>query len=205
MERTPRADDGEAFRLFLQIRAAGKSVVGQRLCREFVGHPSVQCLVRCNCNTVLKDLRRFQDLRDDVAQEATLILMARLTGGKIHFVDEGADHFGRWLCKFCHAACADACERLRRQWRLRSADSRQLEQLAAKPVREHLRDSLMRAIVQIADPEVRTAMIHWFVEELSVHESAALLGVCERTVYRLRWRGLEALHELLALEFEGIP
>lgn len=59
------------------------------------------------------------------------------------------------------------------------------------------RQTALRRAIQSLPERQRTALTHQFYEELSVAESASLMGVSVRDVYNLRSNGMRRLKELL--------
>jgi DNA-directed RNA polymerase specialized sigma24 family protein len=201
MERTPTTDGEFAYRIFLQIRDEQDPLAARCLRDEFVMQPVVRQKLTAGCRAVLAHNSRPHDWYSDVMQEATLVLLGRLAAGRLSYRDDGPEHFGGWLHKLCHDACADAWERVnrRRPFRIVFVDVDRLASVAARPRRQHACDRLMRAIGAIADGRVRAAMLHWY-GRLSTEDSALLLSVSARTVRRLRRQGRQELRALLSGE-----
>jgi DNA-directed RNA polymerase specialized sigma24 family protein len=191
----------ELHRLFLDMRRATADVVRRRLAFEIVLHSSGQMRLKAACGAVLLGASHDFSLRSDILQEATLLMVERLTPPCLAYLDEGADRFGGWLYTMCRRCCLDAWHRERPAWVCATlfVDPNQLLDVAAPPQRESLRSRLLRMIGTLEDPQLRSVLLDC-VAGFSVSETADRLALCPRTVDRLRSEGREMLRRIAAEE-----
>jgi DNA-directed RNA polymerase specialized sigma24 family protein len=203
MEELDSADLKRLHQRFLQLCEAN---VEQRdaILEEVLIARASQSRLSSATGTVLGRLASRRDLRAEIMQEASLILLARLRSGHFQYEDRGWDAFGGWLWTSWHMACKEAWRRTRPLWLRPSpiSDSR-LRQSAGE--HDHaiealeIADSWQRVlsnIDQISDERLRAVMAAW-AAAFSGRETARMLALSEPTVCRLRKRGLEALKRIL--------
>ncbi|HEY3968471.1 MAG TPA: hypothetical protein VGM05_28240 [Planctomycetaceae bacterium] len=183
------------------MRLETVDAVRQKLAFEVVLHSAAQMRLNAACGAVLRRASYDVNLRSDILQEATLLLVERLTPARLAYFDEGADRFGGWFYVMCRRCCLDAWRRHNPPWvcATQFVDSERLLEIVDIPGPEPLWGRLMQMIGALQNPLVRSAVLDC-VAGLSVGESAARLDVCPRTVNRLRCQGRELLRAKAAQE-----
>lgn len=187
--------------LFRAMRQETVDAVRQGLAFEVVLHSAAQMRLNMACGAVLRRTRHDANLRSDILQEATVLLVERLTPVRLAYLDEGADRFGGWLYTMCRRCCLDAWHRHNPPWvcATQFVDSDNLLEIADIPSPEPLSNRLLQMISALQDPLLRSVVLDCLAG-LGVGESAARLDVGPRTVNRLRHQGRELLRRRAAEE-----
>ncbi|MFN0054919.1 MAG: hypothetical protein ACKV0T_22340 [Planctomycetales bacterium] len=108
--------DAELLELYQLTREVATPAIGEearrRLVDRMIVHPALQTrLKRASMKLVGGGVRRV-DLWEDVLQGATVLLITRFRRNAVHFTDEGAERFSRWLGRVCRNACLTARQRI---------------------------------------------------------------------------------------------
>jgi DNA-directed RNA polymerase specialized sigma24 family protein len=194
----------EVFELFLALRRPATPAERASLVGEIVLHPATRLRMREARRVVLRDRRHNSQLWLDVLQQGNLLLIERLTGGKLTFQWEGIDQFGGWLYAICHSALVRALEHCSPQGLKGTvfSDPHDLERLPRPAEQRPLWESLFHAIETIGDPLQRDIMLEE-ATGITVRESAERHGLPATAIFRLREQGVLLLRELMADELPG--
>jgi DNA-directed RNA polymerase specialized sigma24 family protein len=151
---------------------------------------------------LLKGLRRRADLRDDVCQVATLLLVKWLAADSLRYEDRGADRFAGWYWSLCRNACRSALRTCDGQRAFRSVESlTEFEQPAAPPPSEAdlSWDDLLAAIADIEDSRLQAVMIDMAAGRKG-RQTAQNCHISPAMVSKLRQKGLAQLRRRFEAE-----
>jgi hypothetical protein len=216
LERLPSGEVRHAHGLFVQIRWMLETVeweitpAVERLRNELLIHPVMRHALKHGANVAGKICCLPNDLRNDLIQEAILIVRSRITSSRVHFRDEGPVRFVGWLEAVAVSACLEAT-RTPRLARLSEVTFVRPEMLAivvaVSPIYEvddrDFAERMTTVINVISDQDTREAMHDWRAER-TLAESADRLKTTLSRVVRLRQNGLEILRRIWPAGIAGL-
>jgi DNA-directed RNA polymerase specialized sigma24 family protein len=198
----PTTEIVELHRLFLDMRQHVSENARRRSAFQMVLHSAAQRQLARAGAIFMKRLARRPDLRDDVVQVATLILVGWLTADSLCYEDRGAECFGGWYWTVCRNAIRRALQKCADRRGHQSVESlAETEQpLAKRPTFVDLWwDDVLAAIANIHDRNLQAVMIDMAAGRRE-RQTAQDYQLSLSTVSKLRHRGVALLRRTLRHE-----
>lgn len=198
----------QAYNLFVRVRRLVgctdqvSTLIRGRLRDALLIHKVMDNAIRRRCQTAMNIYHLQESVRDDLFQEATLILQSRLTSPDFHFCDQGLVRFVAWLDTVAERACLEAsrCPRVEQPPKIALVDPDRMARVAAAPQKNEVdekdfSDRQAAVINAIPDPNMRE-VIYDIGKERTIIETADRLGVTSSKVVRLREKGAEEVRRI---------